>query len=1024
VIHSKSSVRLLPLAAVLLTALAAAFGAAQRSAAAPVSPNVAVQRALSWLAADLARPAPLDPVTASARVGAAVRALASARAAGCGLGPAEAAALEAAAHRIAAAQDGNGGWSDRGRPSVQVTSAALAGLAAYDQHVDGRFRAHLMAGVDAAIAMQQADGSWTSGDAAAIDAEDAPVTARMMSALAAARRHADAARAARRQHSLDRASAWLRANRNNSGRTGDNFEAAAALLGLQAGGATADDPDVAALRSRLLGETSRPTGAGWGEGPDAPADALRTGMVLYALAATRGAAAHERALREGLAWLVEQQAANGGWSSLDAGPSLSTAYAALGLVESLAPAPGRFTLQQADGSPTILSLDPTNGQQGQTLDVVIDGARLQNEATVDFGPGVTVNRVVLNGSKLTVNITVAVTTVVGPRDVKITNPGGKSVLKPGAFSVTSSPVPKIDEVRPASGEQGKSLNVVVHGANFKTGALVTFGNGITTNSTVVSSARLRGAGSRLAADHVLSVNITIAPTASLGPRNVTVRNPSGQSATLENAFNVLAATPPAITSVTPNAGIQGQTLDLLVKGSHFVSGAVVSFGVGVNVDQATANAAEDTLAVKITIAADAPLGPRDLQVTNPDGKSATLAGAFRVNAVNGAPVLSAVEPNSGHPGETLNVTLRGALFHAGASASLGSGIVINNVTVSSDQLLTVSVGIPQNAALGPRDVVVTNPDGQSTTLPGGFTVITPGAPRFGGLSPASAARGQRLDVRIEGSGFLSGASANFGAGILVNSAAVSSPTVMLATITVSANAAPGPRDVILINPNGLSTTAAGVFSVEGASGLRITSISPSSGNQGQTLTAVISGAGFVSGARASLGTGVTVKSTVFNAAGAVQPLADPRLTVSLVIAATAPLGSRDVIVTNPDGTSVTAPGLFTVTNNAPGKLVVSPTKVSFSNVKPGTTKTAKLKISNSGKGPLQVTLTLPSTPFSVRGSEPTFSLAPGQNVTLNVEFAPEKAGSVSGSLLIASSDPKKPTAKVTLSGSAKGSSRS
>ena len=84
-------------------------------------------------------------------------------------------------------------------------------------------------------------------------------------------------------------------------------------------------------------------------------------------------------------------------------------------------------------------------------------------------------------------------------------------------TVTLPVVPTISSVAPSSGAPGASLTVTVTGTNFQAGASASFGAGITVSSTTVVSATQ------------LSVALAIAPTAALGPRDVTVtiRRPDG-----------------------------------------------------------------------------------------------------------------------------------------------------------------------------------------------------------------------------------------------------------------------------------------------------------------------------------------------------------------------------------------------------------------------------------------------------------------------------------------------------------------
>jgi hypothetical protein len=86
--------------------------------------------------------------------------------------------------------------------------------------------------------------------------------------------------------------------------------------------------------------------------------------------------------------------------------------------------------------------------------------------------------------------------------------------------------------------------------------------------------------------------------------------------------------------------------------------------------------------------------------------------------------VDSVAPNQGTVGTAVSVTITGAEFAAGATVSLsGTGITVSNVTVESTTELTATLTIASGAALGDRDVTVTNSDGGSGTRTGGFTVV-------------------------------------------------------------------------------------------------------------------------------------------------------------------------------------------------------------------------------------------------------------------------------------------------------------
>lgn len=89
-----------------------------------------------------------------------------------------------------------------------------------------------------------------------------------------------------------------------------------------------------------------------------------------------------------------------------------------------------------------------------------------------------------------------------------------------------------------------------------------------------------------------------------------------------------------------------------------------------------------------------------------------------------------------------------------------AGIRILGTRPVTESEFTVSVEVDERAPLGPRDVTVTNPNGQSCTLGGGFTV-TKRSPTIAGVSPPSAEQGQTLELTIFGRGFAYGAEITF-----------------------------------------------------------------------------------------------------------------------------------------------------------------------------------------------------------------------------------------------------------------------
>jgi hypothetical protein len=98
---------------------------------------------------------------------------------------------------------------------------------------------------------------------------------------------------------------------------------------------------------------------------------------------------------------------------------------------------------------------------------------------------------------------------------------------------------------------------------------------------------------------------------------------------------------PTISGITPSSGTPGVTIPAFtVSGNNFTSTSVLSFsGSGITVNSYGTRSSKQFI-TSISIAADAIPGMRDVNVTNPEGQSATLANAFSVEAGCIAPTIS------------------------------------------------------------------------------------------------------------------------------------------------------------------------------------------------------------------------------------------------------------------------------------------------------------------------------------------------------------------------------------------------
>ena len=132
---------------------------------------------------------------------------------------------------------------------------------------------------------------------------------------------------------------------------------------------------------------------------------------------------------------------------------------------------------------------------------------------------------------------------------------------------------------------------------------------------------------------------------------------------------------------------------------------------------------------------------------------------------------------------------------------LGDGIEISSFAVVSSTQLRARVNILAGAAIGNRDMIVTNlPGGGSDTLHSFLTINYP-KPRIYSSSPGSIRQGETLYYYLSGSNFLPDVTKiQFGDGIKVNSVIFDSPTGMRANLFVLPGASIGARSIIVYNP--------------------------------------------------------------------------------------------------------------------------------------------------------------------------------------------------------------------------------
>ncbi|HXX65366.1 MAG TPA: FlgD immunoglobulin-like domain containing protein, partial [Bacteroidota bacterium] len=214
-----------------------------------------------------------------------------------------------------------------------------------------------------------------------------------------------------------------------------------------------------------------------------------------------------------------------------------------------------------------------------------------------------------------------------------------------------------------------------------------------------------------------------------GNWTITATHAGGVETGTSNSITVTNPAP-VFSNIAPTSSIKGQSVDILINGSGFISGVTsISFGPNTTVTKGPTIISFYTLAATVLIDTGATEGPRTFRITNdpPGGGTAVVTNAFTIGS-HPLPTLTSILPAQGNRLQTLGVVIKGSNFSSGVtSISLGQGITINSLSVDSATGISASITITVNAPVGAHDLVAINapPGGGPDTLKGAFTVINP-----------------------------------------------------------------------------------------------------------------------------------------------------------------------------------------------------------------------------------------------------------------------------------------------------------
>jgi len=171
-----------------------------------------------------------------------------------------------------------------------------------------------------------------------------------------------------------------------------------------------------------------------------------------------------------------------------------------------------------------------------------------------------------------------------------------------------------------------------------------------------------------------------------------------------------------------------------------------------------------------------------------------------------APGISGISPTTGGSNATVSATITGDNFRSGATAKLMRAgyapIYATGVSVSASTTIDCVFSL-SNAEKGSYNLVVTNPDGQSDTRVGAFTITDP-VPVISGVSPREGAINDVLSLTIQGQNFKEGVKVSFiksSTEIVCTSPVSTESTEILCNLDLT-GAVAGDWDVTVLNIDG------------------------------------------------------------------------------------------------------------------------------------------------------------------------------------------------------------------------------
>lgn len=500
-------------------------------------------------------------------------------------------------------------------------------------------------------------------------------------------------------------------------------------------------------------------------------------------------------------------------------------------------------------SPSVNSVSPTRVEQGQTVTLSFNGARLNNLTQVSADKSGLTFTPFSSGSssQASAQLAVAPTAQVGVANLRVLVEAGELLL-PNALTVTP-PLPAISSLDPDTVLAGAGATAItLQGRNFAANSQVLF-NGASAPTDYVSATTLRATLPNQTAAGALEVQVRTPDAANAGQyitsntARLTVETPVPPTVAIEptpialppdsRARDIIVRlskadyrdhTVTASVSDTSKASVSPATLTIPAGQTTGTLSIVprVAGTVTLTLNSSTLG----SISVPLFITADfrgantayAPLVGVVLQRGTPlDTAPVTVTNATVGVAVGG--VLTQALPRGWAVGETPVLRLRGVGLPSGAQVSVvpNTGLTLGTVTLNADATeLSVPITTAADAPLGLRKLIVRDAAGKDVVFADpaqSMVQLLTGRPSMVSVEPIVGARGTTVKMVIRGQHLQQGqVRMQPAAGVSVDS----QPTVsddgrtLTAYVEVAPDAPLGERVVEVVTPSGATGTVGSV----------------------------------------------------------------------------------------------------------------------------------------------------------------------------------------------------------------------